>query len=149
MTATFLLLSAIVAGPCDEQNQRVQVTVIAILATEKNDKVDPKLECIAKEVQKKEPNLTGFQLAQTSKESLTVGKPGKFCLIEKEEAEIIVRHGANKENRVCLKVKAPQMGEFTYSSACGKFFPIITRYHTMNQERLIIAIMVKPCRSEK
>jgi hypothetical protein len=129
--------------------KQVQVTVIAILATEDNDKVDPRLACIATEVQKKEPKLTGFRLAQTSNESVAVGKVTKFMLVDKEVAEVAVRHGANKDNRVSLKIKPPQMGEITYTSTCGKFFPIVTRYHTKDNERLIIAVMVRPCRDEK
>lgn len=155
MSSANVLLILIAFVPRDDaargvgDEPQVQVTVIAILATDQNDKVERQLECIAKEIQKKDPKLTGFQLAQTNSESCVVGKATKFALVDKEIAEVIVRHAANKENRVCLKVKPPQMGEITYSSTCGKFFPILTRYQTMNNERLIIAIMVKPCRAEK
>jgi hypothetical protein len=34
-----------------------------------------------------------------------------------------------------------------YTSACGKFFPIVTRYQTKERERLIIAIMVRCCKN--
>jgi hypothetical protein len=150
----FLLIVSVPGTKDDDKapggaDQKVQVTVIAILATDRNDKVDPRLECIAKEVQKNHPTLTGFQLAQTNKESVAVGKPTKFTLVDREVAEISVRHGANKDDRVSLKVKPPQMGEITYTSTCGKFFPIITRYQTKDKEVLIIAVMVKPCRGEK
>jgi hypothetical protein len=37
------------------------------------------------------------------------------------------------------------MGEVEYTTCCGKFFPIITRYQTKDKERLIIAIRVQPC----
>ena len=47
-------------------------------------------------------------------------------------------------NRVRLAVKAPLAGEITYTTCCSKFFPIMTRYLTKDNERLIIAIMVKP-----
>jgi hypothetical protein len=143
MSSITISLLLFVAVPRDDGaakqggEERVRVTVIAILATDKNARVDPRLECIAKEIQKKDPNLTGFQLAQTSNESCTVGKATKFELVDKETAEVIVRHGANKEDRVCLKVKPPRMGEITYTSTCGKFFPILTRYQTKNHERLL------------
>jgi hypothetical protein len=41
------------------------------------------------------------------------------------------------------------MGEITYSCCCGKYFPIITRYQTKDNERLIIAIGVHCCDKEK
>jgi hypothetical protein len=150
LSASLLALVALVpswlAGAreaCAEE--KVRVTVVAILATDQDKIVDPKLECIAREVQKTEPRLTGFHLAQTTRLPVAVGSSYKFPLVEKEVAEIVVEHGADKENRVSLKVKPPRCGEIVYTSCCGKFFPIVTRYRTKNQERLIIAVMVKPC----
>jgi hypothetical protein len=127
---------------------KVKVTVVAILANNRDNVIDQRLKCIAKEVQKVEPQLTGFQMGQITCKSLTVGKAAKVTLVDLEAAEIVVQHGADQDDRVSLKVKAPQMGEIEYTSSCGKFFPIVTRYQTKDKDRLIIAIMVRPCRHE-
>lgn len=133
------------AVPTAVAEEKIRVTVVAILATDQNTVVDPKLVCIAREIQKLAPHLTGFQLAQVTRKALEVDATAKFPLVDKEEAEILVKQGADKENRVSLKVKPPQMGEIVYTSTCGKFFPILTRYQTSTKDRLIIAIMVRPC----
>ena len=46
-------------------------------------------------------------------------------------------------------IPPPLVGEITYMTICGKFFPIVTRYQTKDKDRLIIAVMVKPCNGEK
>lgn len=130
-------------------DDKVKVTVVAILANDRDNVIDHRLKCIAKEVQKVEPQLTGFQMGQITCKSIPVGKTAKATLVDNEVAEIVVEHAADKDDRVSLKVKAPQMGEIEYSSCCGKFFPILTRYQTKDKDRLIIAIMVRPCKHEQ
>jgi hypothetical protein len=127
----------------------IRVTVVAILATDQNEKVDPKLKGIARVVKKSEPQLTGYRLAQTTQLELAVGEKHKFPLVDKEFTEVIVQQGTEAQNKVSLKVKAPQMGEIAYTTACGKFFPIVTRYQTKEKERLIVAIMVGTCKQHK
>jgi hypothetical protein len=41
------------------------------------------------------------------------------------------------------------VGEITYSTICGKCFPIVTRFQTKDRERLIVAVMVRPCNGAK
>lgn len=142
VTCLALLAAAPAARAADE---KVQVTVLAILATDQNDKVDPQLKCVAQKVQKLEPKLTGFRLARTSTRSLEISKASKFALVEGAPVSITVEQGPDKNNRVGLTVRPPQLGEICYLSCCGKFFPIVTRYQTKEKERLIIAIMVEPC----
>src|SRR5437588_671332 len=62
-----LVLLVLPAGPagagalCDgAKKQEVRVTVLTILATERDAQVDGCVECIAREVRKKYPRLTGF-----------------------------------------------------------------------------------------
>jgi hypothetical protein len=129
--------------------EKIHVTVVAIFATDQNKKVEPRLECLAKEVQKTDPKLTGFRLAKCSCQKVEVGKKVEFPLVENEVAAVVVKHGCDKEDRVGLTVKAPLVGEIAYSCACGKFFPIMTRYQTKDKERLIIAIRVQPCPCKK
>lgn len=131
-----------------KEEPRVQVTVLAILATDKNKTVDPQLKCVAQKVQKMEPDLTGFRIARTSTRSIEVSKASKFMLVEGVPVSVTVEQGPDKDNRVGLTIKPPQLGEICYLSCCGKFFPIVTRYQTKDKERLIIAIMVEPCKKK-
>jgi hypothetical protein len=80
---------------------------------------------------------------------LPVGSKETFALVEDESVTVTVNQGADKENMVSLTVKAPRVGEITYSVKCGKCFPIVTRYQTKDNERLIIGIIVKPCNKGK
>ena len=137
------LVAAAPAAPAEEP--KVQVTVLAILATDKDKKVDLQLKCVADKVQKIEPGLTGFRIACTSTSAVEISKASKFMLVEGVPVTVTVEQGPDKDNRVGLTVKPPQLGEICYLSCCGKFFPIVTRYQTKDKERLIIAIMVEPC----
>jgi hypothetical protein len=149
-TLTGLLGSASADSPAAEDPKAtVQVTVVTILATDQNEQVDPKLKWVARVVKKSEPQLTGFRLARTTQIALPVGGQHKFPLVEHEVAEVTVQQGTEAQNKVSLKVKAPQMGEIVYSTACGKFFPIVTRYQTKDKERLIVAVMVGSCKHPK
>jgi hypothetical protein len=139
-----LALSCLLAtAPPADRADETRVCVVAIIATDRNTTVDEKIKCIAKEVQKKEPTLTGFRMATTNCKPLTAGAKESFPLIEGEVASVVVE-GKCKGERVRLTVKAPLMGEITYSTTCGKYFPIVTRYQTKDKDRLIIAVMVKP-----
>ena len=126
--------------------RKVRITVAAILATDRNNTVDPKLARIAREIQKTDPQLTGFVLAQTTRKSLPVGGNFQFPLVDQEVVDIVVDKGVDQQNMVSLKLKPPQLGEIVYMTACDKFFPIVTRYQTKDKDRLIIAIMVRPSR---
>lgn len=128
------------------QVEQVRVTLVVILANDRDNKVDAMLTCLAQEVRKKRPDLTGFKEINQTCKSVAVGKDETFELVENQNGVVSVRHGADAKNRVCLKVKAPGAGEITYSTACGKFFPIITRYQTKKNETLILAIRVEPCK---
>jgi hypothetical protein len=121
--------------------QEVKVTVVAILATTKEPaKVHPKLEHVAREVQKREPSLKSFNLERTSIMKIAVGQKQSFPLVNHEVAEVTVKE-AQQGGRVRLVVKAPRVAEITFSIKCDKFFPIVTGYQTANQERLIVAVM--------
>jgi len=138
----FLIVRAPACGAGDE----IKVTVVAVLATSQNKNVDDKLECLAKEVQKNDPSLTGFRIKRCSCKELSVGDKFKFPLVGNEVAEVSIQRGKGKDDRIGLTVKPPLAGEIVYTSCCGKFFPIITRYQTEDKERLIIAIRVQCCK---
>jgi hypothetical protein len=142
-----LVLAALFSGAATAAaEEKVRVCVIAILASEGEDKVDdPKLVCIAREVKKMNPKLTRFRLENMSCQSLPVGVRDNFKLVEDEVASVLILQTADKDNRIQLKVAPPKMGEITYLTACGKFLPIMTPFRTKKDEVLIIGIRVTPC----
>jgi hypothetical protein len=152
MSLLALLLVA-VAPPKDVERSHaergneksVDVAVIAILATERNDNIDPKLACIAREVRKTRKELTGFQLARMTRKSLTIGVKSDFEVVGAQKVGVTVQHGADEKNRVQVKVAPPGMGEITYDTCCGKFLPIVTEFRTKDKELLIIAVCIRPC----
>jgi hypothetical protein len=129
--------------------RKVRISVLIILASEKDDKVDKKLECIAREVRKSHPKLRGFKMANLSCKSVTVGAADTFELVEDEQTSITVLRAADKMDRVHLKVGPPMMGQITYSTPCGKFLPILTPHRTKKGQVLIIAVRVQPCNGGK
>jgi hypothetical protein len=147
-----LLLSPFHCQPsccADSDDDKVTITVVAILATTQNETIDPKLREVAREIRKKYPDLTGFRLARTTCRSIAVGTKEKIALVDDQEASIEAKRCAEKPSRICLNVKAPTLCCVTYNCACGKFMPIVTGYETKNNEQLIVAVMVESCKEKK
>jgi len=142
-----LLVGALLAcaPPQDAKKDSVEVAVIAILATDHNDKIDPKLDCIARQVRKNHKELKGFQLATTARQSLNIGVKHVFEVVGEQKVGVTVLHGADEKDRVQVKVAPPGMGEITYDTCCGKFLPIVTEFRTKDKELLIIAVCIRPC----
>jgi hypothetical protein len=140
-------------APADE-GEKVKVTLVVILASEEGDKIDHRLKAIASEVQKRNPNLKSFRLKEMTSQSLDADEKTSFRLVEGKTAQVVVKNGADKDNRVVLAVTAPDQGEIVYRAVCGKFLPIVTRCQThptagdQPRERLILAIRVEPCQGE-
>lgn len=129
-----------------EEDEEVKVTVVAILASQKETpNVHHKLQHVAKEIQKKQPNLNTFILGHTTRLTMTIGKKENFPLVEGQVAEVTVLEKSAKDGAIKLMVKAPKVGEITYKCCCDKFFPIMTNYQTKKQEWLVVAVMVPPC----
>jgi hypothetical protein len=145
--AGLLILASclLVQPPAAEPPKRVKVTVVTILATDRNDEVDPRLQGIADEVRKMNPQLKGFKLVSMACKSLPVDEKTAFPLVDDQTAQVVIRHSADQSNRVSLGVTPPRQGEIVYRSVCGKFLPIVTRYQTKGRERLILAVRVQPC----
>jgi hypothetical protein len=139
-------LALLAAGPSrGEEKETVRVSVLAILATERDDRIDPRLACIAKEIRKTHPELTGFRIEKMTRRSLTIGARETFELAGDQKAVVAVQHGADEQNRVEVKIAPPRMGEITYDTCCGKFFPIVTPFRTNDKDLLILAVRVQPC----
>lgn len=148
--AVSLLVLAFVAAASagDDEKEPVEVSVIAILATDRNDKVDPKLACIARQVRRTHKELTGFQMATVTSKSLAVGDRYVFEVVGAQKVGVTVQQGADEKDRVQVKVAPPGMGEITYDTCCGKFLPIVTPFRTKDKELLIVAVCVRPCREK-
>lgn len=135
-----LALAFVLTVPA-QADDAVRVTVMAILATDRNKEVDEDLTDIADRVQKAEPKLTGFRKGRTTALPVGVGGKGTFSLVEEESATVMV--DAILKEKAKMTVKPPTLGAVTYTTAYDKFFPIVTRYETKNKDRLIVAIMVE------
>lgn len=149
MLLVLLAFSGLVAtrpAPARCPEDKVKVTLVVILATEQGNFVDKRLRKVAEEIQKIHPSLKSFHLKKMTDHSLTPGEKSVFPLVDAQKASIVVKHGADKSNKVCLAVTPPGQDEIVYSTVCGKFLPIVTKYETKNQERLILAVMVQPCK---
>lgn len=145
----FAALSFSAAQACQKKDApRVKVTMVVILATEEGNFVDKRLKPIAEEVRKLNPQLKSFHLKSMTNKSLAPEEKASFPLVDDRSAVVVVKHGADADNRVGLAVTAPNQGEIEYRTSCGKFLPIVTRYHTKSRERLILAIRVQPCQGE-
>ncbi len=141
---------ASVVGRCpaaDPPPEHVRITVVAVLATKNDTVIDPKLKCLAAEVQKKDPTLTGFSLGKTSRLDVALNGCEKFMIDDELEACIHVQRCKEHSDHYCLKVKSGTLvGEITYTAACSKYFPLLTGYSPKKGEgRLILAIMVEAC----
>ena len=143
--ATVLALTALAAQLVACPNEKVKVTLVVILATEEGDFVDKRLKDFAKEVQEKYPTYKSFKIKKMTSKSLAPAEKCVFKLVDDKTAQIVVKHGADKNNRVSLAVTAPDQGEIDYRTVCGKYLPIVTRYQTTGKERLMLAIQVQPC----
>jgi hypothetical protein len=141
---TVILCAAPPARACGDDDE-VRVTVITIYASEKDTKIDSQLTVLAKAIQKKYPEFKGFRLGKVTRESVDVGTGKEFDLGGKETAIVTVTQGCDEKDQVKLKVKMPRCGEFSYTTCCGKFFPLKTCCKTKDGDCLIVGIMVKPC----
>jgi hypothetical protein len=141
---------ASLAPACDppKKGDEIEVKVLAILVSEEHKDVHPKLVEFAKQVQKKDPKLTGFRLERTTTESLELGETKKFPLVGKEVVEVTVNKERNEEGKITLTIKPPKLDQITYACACNKFFSMATQYYVgkgKGREQLFIAVMASPC----
>jgi hypothetical protein len=147
MSSCVLTAFLIVSYPADDKP--VSVTVVIVLATEQNTVIDPKLKELAKEVQKRDPKLTGFKLVATECKSVPVGDSATINLTDKQTLKVTVDRAKDKEGRITLTLNPPGMDAVNYACACDKFFPVVTPHRTKSGEQLIIAVMAKPCTAKK
>jgi hypothetical protein len=145
-----LLSPSRTALACGDEEE-VQVTVVSILATDKDNTVDKKLKELAARIQKERPQLklTGFRIDRQTKATLVVKQTQhEFEFIDKQTAVVSVCQGPDANNKVQLKVKLKCGSGMCYTTCCGKFMPICTCYKTAKGESLLIAVMVEPCKGK-
>jgi hypothetical protein len=138
---------AITAGDCWDEKDPVKVTLVVILASEEGNQIDKRLKSVAAEIQKLHPQLKSFSIKAQEQRSLKPNEKASMLCVEKKKVEMVINHGADKDNRVSLKIKPPQMNELEYQSVCGKFLPIVTPCKTAKGETIILAVRVEPCRA--
>jgi hypothetical protein len=123
----------------------VRVTVVVIYASSEHADSDPRLAELAREIQKREPGYTCFKLVQMLQKSIPIGESHRFALPDKQTLKVTAERPRDNDNRVCLSIEPPGFGSITYSCTCNKFLPLITPHQTADGQRLILAIMAKPC----
>ena len=84
----------------------------------------------------------------TTSKSLPVGGKDDFDLGGDQALHVAVEQKGDKDDRYQMKITPPQMGDITYTTTCGKFFPIITPFRNKNNELLIIAVCIQPMRRQ-
>lgn len=146
MTTVLFCASLLVGCPTEDP---VRVTVVIVLATTENNIIDPKLAELAKEVQKRDPKLTGFKLVATESKSIPVGNTATIPLTDKQELKLKVEKSKDEKGRISLTLNPPGMDAVSYACACDKFFPVVTPHRTKTGEQLLIAVMAKPCTANK
>ena len=141
-----VLVSLAATGPVRAADDPpVRVTVVVVLASATHAEVNPKLAALAQEVQKRHEKLTGFKLAATLQKSIPVGASHTFELADGKSMKVTVDTPKDKGGRIGLTLDAPGLGEIQYTCVCDKFVPVITPHVTKAGERLVVAVLAKPC----
>ena len=125
--------------------ETVKVTVIAILASDKHKEVDKRLTAFAEEVQKKHPSLTGFRVAHSTTEKLTLGVTKNFPLTDGESLDLTANASQTEAGKITITLKPPKLDQITYNCVCERYFSMATQHFTKDREQLFIAVTGKPC----
>ncbi len=127
------------------EGEAIRVTVVVVLGSTKHDTVDKKLIDFAKQMQEIDKTLTGFTVEAVLQKSIAVGKSENFDLIDKHTLQVSIDKPVNENQRVALTVQLKEGQKVSYSCTCSKYFPMLTPIKTKNDERVIVAVMAKPC----
>lgn len=128
---------------------RVDVQVLAILASDRHAEVHPRLVEFACHVRTHDPSLTGFRLERSTVDTLVPGETRVFDLADGQVVEVTVNAERNERGRILLTIKPPKHAQITYECACDKFFAMATQHRVGEEgEHLFLAVMAKPCRGQ-
>jgi hypothetical protein len=148
-TRALALVALLAAGAQARADDDVHISVVSILATTKNKKVDEQVANIASEMKRVDSTLTGFSVARMTCKDVPIGGKDVFEVVEGQKVTVTAEKRCDKDkSRVCLRVEAPTLGAITYTTCCNKFFPLVTRYKTVSGDVLIVAVRVKTCKDE-
>lgn len=128
-----------------EKDLPIRVTVVVILASADNNVVDKKLTSLAKEMEKRNSDLVGFQLSHVIQKSIPVGRSHAFDLGESQTLKVTIDQPKGKDGRAGLTLTTSRGGEVSYTCACDKFFPLVTEHKTKCGRTLMVAVGAKPC----
>ncbi len=128
-----------------EKDHPVRVTVVVILASTDNNVVDRKLSSLAKEMEKRQSELVGFQMSQVLQKSVPVGRSHSFDLGNNQTLKVTIDQPKGKDGRAGLTLTTTAGGEVSYTCACDKFFPLVTEHKTRCGRTLMVAVGAKPC----
>lgn len=128
-----------------EKDQPVRVTVVVILASTDNNVVHKKLTSLAKEMEKRNSDLVGFQLSHVIQKSIPVGRSHAFDLGDGQTLKVTIDQPKGKDGRAGLTLTTSGGGEVSYTCACDKFFPLVTEHKTKCGRTLMVAVGAKPC----
>jgi hypothetical protein len=126
-------------------DKKIKVTVVVVLASERGNDVDKNLKCLADAVRVNYPELKSFRIESMSCKDVAENERVTFELPEKKKTEVVVRCASDHKKKVCLAVAVPTLREFEYATVCEKFLPIVTRYYTAKNDRIVLAVCVQPC----
>jgi hypothetical protein len=128
-----------------EKKGHIRVVVVVILATKDNNVVDKKLADLAKEMEKRGSEFTGFKIHSVLSESIEIGKSNSFDLLEEKTLKVAIDKPKDDKGRVGLTITPKDGTEVSYTCACEKFFPILTGHKTKDGPSVIVAVSAKPC----
>jgi hypothetical protein len=147
LAAAIIMLAAL-APAAKADDDKIKVTVVAILVSSQHTEIDKRLKDLAPELRKKDSSWTGFEVERSSAASMKIGETQSFELVDDCKTTITVK-GRNENGGVSLAVKGPTIDDFAYSCCCSKFLSVVTHYDTKSKKRLVFAIMVEPCNKKK
>lgn len=141
------LLSAILLAfvtPIFPAEEEISVTTLVMIATEKNAVVEEKLKSISESIRVKEPKLTGLTLAHTYHQNIKIGASKEIDLGDDKKFTITLIQKKDSD-KVTLRLRPPVGGEISYTCSCGAYVPVCTGLTNANGDRIIVAVMAKPC----
>ena len=140
------LLSA--AAPVRGEDGEIKVTIVAVLASSRHQNIDPRLKELAVGLKKKNPKWTGFEVERSACASIKVGGEATVKIMDDFKVTIEIKERNPATGCVSFMIKPDTVSELGYTCCCDKFFPVITRYDTKDKDRLVLAIMAKPCKKK-
>ena len=146
----FVLGLVLCVNNLHSEDTALSVTVLAVLASQTKEEIEKPLVKIAEEARKKDPTLKGFELNRKTVISIPMGETKKIPLAGDYFVEVTINAKPDADGKVTMTIKPPKMDQITYSCLCDRFVCVVTDVTIgKNKERLIVAIMAKPCTLKK